>query len=954
MSMEESQQNVRACYVHLKRVEASARCAHENLSDWLRETTRQRAQEHETAFAELQPGPCALEHDMANDPTGEPRAAGQQTAVQRARGAAVYRWTTSGWNDPCWQNYRPPSSAAVPSCIRLGELELKDAPAWLSAPALAPLLGHRHIFIAADPAWAASARQLLQVLVLRLVLSCPPEMLRLSLLDPVGLGANFALFQHLPEAVRGGRVCTNKEEISSRLKELEAHIKDVLLGRLQNLYATIDEYNQEAGGLAVPYHVVVLVDFARNLDEAMWKQFSNIALLGPRVGVHILATVGDDGYWRQKKTDLQKLGTAVEFEQPAQQPVVTTSVRRVRWNDTQFGNYTLIPDIMPPADQVNQWLAVVRGVADEPPPGLPFDRFAIPEAERWTGNTSDGIDVPIGIAAGGEIQHFRLGQQSGTVHHALIGGTVRSGKTNLLHVITTQMALLYPPDEVELYLLDFKEAVEFQGYLTLPHARVVARESEREFGLSVLHRFRAQMEERGRLYKEHGLEIYEVPVYRARTGQVLSRVLLVIDEFQVLFASDDGLAQQAGGILEDLVRRGPSFGIHVVLCSQSPSAAGLYRDRIFNDMGLRIAFRCRAEESAKILGEGNDAADRLERIGQAIFNTGEGHRDKNVYVQVAHLPGFVREFYRTQFQSLAGSEVFPAPYTFDGRALARLENCSELQAVLEEARWLPIAEPAKAWLGEPLALKGTTSALVERMARSNVLIVGGNEAEAYPLLLSVVISLAAQRSPKESSFYVFDFARSDSPVVGCFQRLGGADGHPQLPHSVKLADRANAGDILAELSDALNLRMSETASPMTEIYVVIAGLQRWRQLRGSNPPIQSDAAMQVTRLAEEGPEVGIHVIAWADSFAIVERVLRRSGLDFFDLRVALRMKPEESTNLLGVSIAARLVDNRALFRHEDMCYQEVEKFKPFTTLEPEAMDSLVKQVRVKAAQEADE
>ena len=50
------------------------------------------------------------------------------------------------------------------------------------------------------------------------------------------------------------------------------------------------------------------------------------------------------------------------------------------------------------------------------------------------------------------------------------------------------MALNYSPEEAEMYLIDFKQGVEFRAYSAngLPHARVIAIESEREFGLSVL------------------------------------------------------------------------------------------------------------------------------------------------------------------------------------------------------------------------------------------------------------------------------------------------------------------------------------------------------------------------------------------------------------------------------------------------------------------------------------
>ena len=77
---------------------------------------------------------------------------------------------------------------------------------------------------------------------------------------------------------------------------------------------------------------------------------------------------------------------------------------------------------------------------------------------------------------------------SKTCQHALIAGKTGSGKSTLFHVMITNLALWCDPDQVEFYLIDFKKGVEFKCYADhhLPHARVIAIESDREFGLSVL------------------------------------------------------------------------------------------------------------------------------------------------------------------------------------------------------------------------------------------------------------------------------------------------------------------------------------------------------------------------------------------------------------------------------------------------------------------------------------
>src|SRR6202008_1655275 len=92
--------------------------------------------------------------------------------------------------------------------------------------------------------------------------------------------------------------------------------------------------------------------------------------------------------------------------------------------------------------------------------------------------------------------------------HALVAGKTGSGKSTLLHALITNLALHYGPEEVELYLIDFKKGVEFKTYAVheLPHARVVAVESEREFGLSVLQRLDAELKRRGDLFRTAGGE----------------------------------------------------------------------------------------------------------------------------------------------------------------------------------------------------------------------------------------------------------------------------------------------------------------------------------------------------------------------------------------------------------------------------------------------------------------
>ena len=841
------------------------------------------------------------------------------------------------WDAPFWAEYAPPPQVEPAwAGLRVGEvrLEAKEGAPALRLPLLVPFLRRGPLFLRGpDP---EALRALLQALLLRLVVSLTPSPnfgwgLRLSLADPLGVGANLAAFLRLPDALRGPKVCSRPEEIAAQLQALEAHVESVLQSRLQNLYPDVEAYNAGAGELAVPYHVFALADFPAGCDERVAAALVRLARNGPRAGVYLLLSVNEgQKYPRDFDPEaLFALGTNVTLDKAGR-------LRPESFPEAAFlekdASHPFYPDALPPVEQVNRLLEVVGVAAQRQRTALPFGRVAIPPAERWQGNSLDGLCVPIGTSATGEMHEFVIGQEGSVVHHGLIGGTTGSGKSNLLHVLITQLALRYPPEELEMYLVDFKEGVEFQDYLRLPHARAVGLESEREFGRSVLRYLSREMEERGRLFK--GAEAATLTAYRLQSGRRLPRILLVMDEFQVLFSEEDTLARDCERILEDLVRRGRSFGIHVLLSSQSPSAPGQFSRRIYSQMALRVAFRSQPNEAQAILGEGNTAADRLERAGEAIYNDEMGHKDKNVLVRVAFLPPEERRRALEAIDRLAAARPYEPPVTFEGRAPARLEANAEW---LEQARTpkpTPRPRPAavRLWLGEPVEIKSPTAAVVERYPRSNLLIIGGRDEQAYGLLLAAVLSLAAQYTPDEVRLAVADFARPETVGYGLWQSLN-------LPHPLEVAGPRQAGALLTQLLALLEQRLGGESGP--EVFFIIPGLQRWRELRGADAYIQSEPAKGLSRLAEEGPEVGIHLLAWADTLATVDRVFKRGGLAHFDLRVALQMNDKESSDLLGSALAARLGENRALFRHEDWEEGRMEKFKPYPLPEAETLARLV-------------
>lgn len=146
---------------------------------------------------------------------------------------------------------------------------------------------------------------------------------------------------------------------------------------------------------------------------------------------------------------------------------------------------------------------------------------------------------------------------------------------------------------MQFYLIDFKKGVEFKPYATfaLPHARVIAIESEREFGMSVLERLDLELRTRGDLFRDHG--VADIKSYRdANPGESLPRLMLIIDEFQEFFVQDDRVSQEAALLLDRLVRQGRAFGIHVLLGSQTLAGAYSLARSTLGQMAVRM--RCSA------------------------------------------------------------------------------------------------------------------------------------------------------------------------------------------------------------------------------------------------------------------------------------------------------------------------------------------------------------------------
>ncbi len=901
----------------------------------------------QASWPELQAQIAALAQAMAEAEfwyarLREQAAAGYRRTLQEQVYASHRRWledlnrsagpTAFPWSAEPWQSWDVGHGAGG-DVLRLGNLQ-SAGEAELQMPALLALPPERSLLWKASAASRATAARAIQSILLRLLAALPPGKVRFTFIDPIGLGQNAAPFMHLADAdeqLVTGKAWSEPQHIEQRLADLTEHMETVIQQYLRNQYATIEDYNAQAGEIAEPYRVLAVFDFPANFSETAARRLLSIVQNGPRCGVYALILVDTEKVKANDHSSLPYGFNLADLEQHA--TVIAWEDGRWVWQDEDLRAFALELDAPPEADLFNRIVTAVGEAAKATGRvEVPFARIAPPAEAWWSGDSGGGIRAPLGPAGARKVQELALGQ--GTAQHVLVAGKTGSGKSTLLHTLITNLALTYGPEEVELYLIDFKKGVEFKTYAThqLPHARVVAIESEREFGLSVLQGLDAELKRRGDLFRSVGVD--HIADYRRKTGERLPRILLLVDEFQEFFTEDDPIASQASQILDRLVRQGRAFGIHVLLGSQTLAGAYSLARGTIDQMAVRIALQCSEADSRLILADDNPAARLLSRPGEAIYNDANGMVEGNKRFQVAWLPDEERDRYLAQVRDLAQRKGYRPPreqIVFEGNAPAQVEKNRLLQELLSSPA-TPALDRRRllAWLGDPVAIRDPIVAVFRRQSGSNLLLVGPNDETAAGMMTVALISLAAQlRSVEGSRFYVLDFGAVDAPFAGIWDTLAAA-----LPQ-VRVGRRRQLPDFIAELEAEVNRRLEEERPGRPSLFLFLYGLQRARDLRQEEmgfggfgeEPAAPNPAQQFTTILREGPDVGIHTAVWCDTVTNLGRSLDRRALREFALRIAMQMSAEDSANLLDSPLASKLGPNRALFYDEEE--GRLEKFRPY-------------------------
>ena len=419
------------------------------------------------------------------------------------------------WDAALWKNWTPPvefQNAGKFARLEAGVEKFVESlpkdprlkwpgPQNISAPLSLVFPAQGSILFESGKTGGDEAFGAINNIIFRLLATTPPGKLSFTIFDPVGLGQNFSALMHLADYEAGSinsRIWTQTAQFEEKLAELNEHMEKIIQMYLRNEYATIADYNKQAGSIAEKYHFLVIASFPVNFSDTAAKRLRNIAANGARCGVFTLI------HWDQRNTLPQDF---VPDELRKNSVCLVRNDRSFELSGWRPPGVRLIFDPPPPPEFATEFLHRIGQMSkDASRVEVPFEQVAPATPEIWKEETTELLRVPIGRSGATKLQYLEIG--SGTRQHALIAGKTGSGKSTLFHVIITNLALRCSPEQVEFYLVDFKKGVEFKCYGSrrLPHARVVAIESDREFGLSVLQRVDDELRRRGDMFRKAGAQ----------------------------------------------------------------------------------------------------------------------------------------------------------------------------------------------------------------------------------------------------------------------------------------------------------------------------------------------------------------------------------------------------------------------------------------------------------------
>jgi DNA segregation ATPase FtsK/SpoIIIE-like protein len=227
---------------------------------------------------------------------------------------------------------------------------------------------------------------------------------------------------------------------------------------------------------------------------------------------------------------------------------------------------------------------------------------------------------PIGKTPEGEDIIRNLGE----LPHLLVGGSTGSGKTVLLFTLLASIIRSHPSSE-ELGLVLSSAGVEdfihFEGLPHLINGKII--DSAKETVDIIQTVVNDEFERRAKILSE--ARVSNIIEYNSRVGKTdkLRPIVIVIDEFADIADQLPNKAKREEfySVVRRIVQIGCKRGVHMVLCTQRPSA-NLVPTDVKAQLNARIALGVNDANSSRMILE-ITGAQNLQKHGDLIYKDGD-------------------------------------------------------------------------------------------------------------------------------------------------------------------------------------------------------------------------------------------------------------------------------------------------------------------------------------------
>ena len=489
-------------------------------------------------------------------------------------------------------------------------------------------------------------RSRLNQLVVDMLLSLPGKSIKMHFVDLTYSAQGILLTRNLDNCIYGNLI-SSRSDFEEVMKKMRAK-----MSKSVEEYGDVVAYNNENNKIAVPYDVIVIMDYRKSIPslQELKPFFEN----GKKGGIYFIlmnnvdhpisdfaneSLLGDRTFYQE--TDVRDIGTSdskayVKFAPFLQDNALSESIFKYI-NEEALKEETLDVEI-----DYDEMLAKDFLLIDS------------------------SASVPVGFTSDSRIVNFNLDTVS-DVHYFILGQS-GTGKSVFLHNIILGGMAKYSPLELQYYLMDFKiGGVEFNRYKGEKHVKaLLVDNSDAQITLEILREISARMKERGKLLRKCGVSNI-VEYNRLNPDERMPRIVFVADECHVMFPSSDDrknlrINMEISSIMTKIAKEGRSQGVHLVLATQTLAQSEIPKE-LLNNITDFFLLKCAPSDSESLVPDSSDITGNL-KTGQVLHHGDSNEVFKSNYIPTSEAVSIIgrinkkaEEFRNSQFY-FVGSQIF--------------------------------------------------------------------------------------------------------------------------------------------------------------------------------------------------------------------------------------------------------------------------------------------------------